>query len=229
MVHCIENGNGIVFVHKACSFPKVRPVQVQLLPWIFALDHFLYARWLSVHVSDIDILAETNPDVYVEFEENDNFVVAGTINKFSPMDIDQRHKQLNADVKGAGGAIGLTEDDNKLLRWMECGPEEARMVREFEKSCLLNDNSNDTYRHHEYSKSFEMMFSNDVENLEREFIQVGNPFQTETSELINLVINDVMDETVVNLFNEPIKKNNLHLLSRTQNKKGGKNKNQEIK
>ena len=170
------------------------------------------------------------------------------------MGIDQRHEQLNADVKGVGGEIGLTEDDNMLLRWMVCGPEEANMVRECEKSCLLNDTSNDTYRHHEDSKSFEMMFFNDVENLEREFIQVGNPFQTETSELINLVTNDLMDETVVNsartveklgaeqktafltklhadpsLFNEPIKKNNLPLLSRAQNKKGGKNKNQEIK
>ena len=170
----------------------------QLLPWIFAIDRFLYARWLSLHVSDMDILAQPNPDVYVEFEENGNFVVARTINKFTSMGIDQRHEQLNADVKGAGAAIGLIEDDNKLLRWMVCGPEEARMVREFEKWCLLNDNSNDTYRHHEDSKSFEMMFSNDVENLEREFIQVGNPFQTETSELINLVTNDVMDETVVN-------------------------------
>ena len=171
----------------------------QLLPWIFALDHFLYARWLSVHVSDMDILAQTNPDIYVEFEENGNFVVARSINKFSSMGIDQGHQQLNAGVKGAGGAIGLTEDDNKLLRWMVCGPEEARMVREFEKSCLLNDNSNYTYRHHEDSKSFEMMFSNNVKNLEREFIQVGNPFQTETSELTNLVANDVMDETVVKM------------------------------
>ena len=49
------------------------------------------------------------------------------------MGIDQRHEQLNAEIKGAGGAIGLTEDDEKFLRWMLCAPEEGRIVREFEQ------------------------------------------------------------------------------------------------
>ena len=57
----------------------------QILPWLFALGHYLYARWLLVHVFDMDNLALTNPDVYIEFEENGNFVVAQTLNKFSSM------------------------------------------------------------------------------------------------------------------------------------------------
>ena len=111
----------------------------QLLPWMFSLDRHHYARWLSIHAFDMDILDQTNPDVYLEFEENGNFVVARTHNKFSSMDIDQRHEQLNADVKGTGGALGLTEADEKLLRWMVCGPEQSRLVREFKQSCLLGN------------------------------------------------------------------------------------------
>ena len=122
-----------------------------LLTWMFALDHFHYARWLSVHSLDMDTLENTNNYVYKEFEENGNFVVARTKNRFSSMGIDQRHEQLNAEVKGAGGAIGLTESEEKFLRWMLCAPEEARMVREFEEISVLRRSESDIYRHHEQS------------------------------------------------------------------------------
>ena len=65
----------------------------QLLPWMFALDHYLYAWWLSVHIFDMDNLEQTNPDIFTEFEENGNFVVARTLNTFSSMGLDQRHEQ----------------------------------------------------------------------------------------------------------------------------------------
>ena len=112
------------------------------------------------------------------------------------MGIDQRHEQLNANVKGTGGALGLTEDDEKLLRWMVCGPEESRIVREFKQSCLLGNREGDIFRHHD-AVSFHEMFKKDIENLENEFRQAGNPFELEISELINLVTNDVTDQTIV--------------------------------
>ena len=36
------------------------------------------------------------------------------------------------------GAIDLTEDSIQLLRWMVCGPEVARSVRDFKASLLYN-------------------------------------------------------------------------------------------
>ena len=36
------------------------------------------------------------------------------------------------------GAIGLTEDSIQLLRWMVCGPEVARSVRDFKASLPYN-------------------------------------------------------------------------------------------
>ena len=88
-----------------------------LLKWMFALDHYHYARWLSVHSLDMNTLEETNNYVYKEFEENGNFVVARTLNRFSSMGLDQRHEQLNGDIKGSGGAIGLTEDNESTIEW----------------------------------------------------------------------------------------------------------------
>ena len=171
----------------------------QLLPWMFAFDHIHYARWLSVHLHDMQVLDQTNPEIYKEFKNNGNFVVARTKNRFSSMGIDHRHEQLNADVKGcASGAVGLTEEEEKFLRWMICGPEEARMSQEFEASCLLRKFESDNFRHHEDSPYFQSMFKQDVKNLESEFISIGNPFDsTDTTELIHLTTYDVINETVV--------------------------------
>ena len=100
---------------------------------------------LLVHLFDMIRLQWTNPDIYEEFDKNGNFTVARTQNRFSSMGIDQRHEQLNADIKGGGGAIGLTEDDEKFPRWMLCAPEEARIVQEFERFCVLQKVYSDIY------------------------------------------------------------------------------------
>ena len=37
---------------------------LQIAPWLFALDHTNYCRWLSVHISDIIKLSTTHPELY---------------------------------------------------------------------------------------------------------------------------------------------------------------------
>ena len=125
----------------------------QLFPWMFAIYHIHYARWLTIHLYDLN---QTNPEIYEEFKDN--------AHKKSSMGIDHRHEQLNADVKGcASGAVGLTEEEVKFLEWMICGPKEARMSQEFES---------DNFCHHEDSAYFQSKFKQDVENLESEFISI---------------------------------------------------------
>ena len=71
----------------------------KLLPRIFALDHIHYARWLTVHHYDMEMLSTTNPDAFNEFY-NGNFTVKQTRNPFSAMGLDQQHEPLSKDVKG---------------------------------------------------------------------------------------------------------------------------------
>ena len=66
----------------------------------------------------MEMLDKTDPTIYEAFMTNGSFVVCRTKNSFSAMGIDQRHEQLNKDVKGDDGIIGLTEDEEKLRRWM---------------------------------------------------------------------------------------------------------------
>ena len=61
----------------------------KLLPWMFALDHIHYARWLTVHHYDMEILSTTNPDIFKE-SCNGNFTVKQKRNPFPAMGLDQR-------------------------------------------------------------------------------------------------------------------------------------------
>lgn len=108
----------------------------RIIPWMFAMDHYHYARWLSVHVRDLVQLRHEAPDVWREFQ-NGLFVTQKTSHRFSMMAHDHMHEQLNTVLKGDGGIIGITENDAALKRWMISGPEMARIIQEFQESAGL--------------------------------------------------------------------------------------------
>ena len=52
----------------------------------------------------------------------------------SPACAHPTHEQGYANVKGEGGAVGLTDNPSALRRWMVAGPDFSRMIQEFESS-----------------------------------------------------------------------------------------------
>ena len=163
-----------------------------LLPWMFAMDHGNYARWLSVHYRDMCILFSKHPDVYNHFQEG-CFTVHKTSRRFSSTALDHAHEQVNAEVKGDGGAVGLTENPAALRRWMVAGPEIAQMIQELE-----GDNSTtDEYDHHEQKKGIRNAFAKDVVNTISSIEELGNPFKEEGPHLMALHTRDIMDNSVI--------------------------------
>ena len=104
-----------------------------LAPWFFSLDQTHYARWMSVHLRDMLNLEINHPNIYSEFLKS-NFTISKSNRHFSNISIDHAHEQLNALIKGDGGAVGLTESDAALNRWTTAAPETLRIVEEFEKN-----------------------------------------------------------------------------------------------
>ena len=115
------------------------------------------------------ILNKTNPSVYEAFSNEGRFVVSRIRNPFSSVDIDHCHEQLNKSVKGDGGAVGLTEDEGKFLRWMVCGPEFARVVFDFENASVLQKSDPDKFLHHDQTEGFPNIFIKHEKNLMNEF------------------------------------------------------------
>ena len=128
---------GLIFVraHREQDFPLYVESLKAIVPWFFALDHQNYARWIPIHIRDMQSLPTS---VLQEFEECGHWVIQKTKNRFSSMPIDQAHEQNNELVKGSGGAVGLTENPSAFRKWMIAGPEQARLLKDFEQEFIPN-------------------------------------------------------------------------------------------
>lgn len=157
-----------------------------LIPWFFTLNHTNYARWLPIHVRDMANLDQLIPSVASEFREG-HFVVRKSHRHFSAVPIDQAHEQNNKVVKGDGGAIGLTEDNAKLLRWMVSGPELSRVILYFEASQELlkrRQSKGPNIVHHEETRAVQTSFQKQVKALHETMNEMGNPFEEASQDLI---------------------------------------------
>lgn len=81
----------------------------------------------------MSLLFSSHADIHQEFT-NGSFVVHKTEKVFSSIALGHAHEQMNAQVKGEGGAVGLTENPAALRRWIIAGPEIARIIQEFEET-----------------------------------------------------------------------------------------------
>ncbi|KAG1683216.1 hypothetical protein GQR58_010142 [Nymphon striatum] len=95
---------------------------------------------------DIRDMENLPQSVLNEFMEG-HWVIPKSSKRFSTIPIDQAHEQNKELVKGSGGAVGLTENPIAFRKWMISGPEQARLLKEFEDENLYNNE--DTDHHHE--------------------------------------------------------------------------------
>jgi len=116
------------------------------------------------------------------------WVLRKTHNKFSCIPIDQAHEQNNELVKGSGGAVGLTENPKAFKWWMVAGPEQARLLAEFEDQRGM---------HHEQSLSAQNLFKKHSNSLYETIMNMGNPFMDDCPKLLALdSCNCAADSTV---------------------------------
>ena len=167
----------------------------QLVLWFFTLDHNNYARWLPVHIRYMVQLQLKHPEIHIKFQSG-HFTVQKSQRKFSLIALDQSHEQENAKVKGDGGAVGLTESDPALRRWMISGPEVARAVQEFRDS-FISPKGEENQGHHEQTPSVQKAFMNNVESLVSAFEEMGNPFTEDSRDIVAIDSKCIMSSDVV--------------------------------
>ena len=96
----------------------------------------------------------------------------------------QVHEQLNAEIKGDGGIIGIIEKEGALRRWMTAFPETSRLFDEYEaKHCT---EVQDSSKHHEQSPTVQANFTAAVGKLVDVLDSWGNPFKEDSCHLYAL-------------------------------------------
>ena len=127
------------------------------------------------------------------------WVFTKTKKKFSSMPRDQAHKLNNETMKGSGGAICLTENPAALKRWVVAGPEQARILTEFEKRYHSLDQAG---QNHEQGYSTQEMFRKQVINMCDAIETMGNPFMDTSHELVTLDTHDCVDAMFVHALHK---------------------------
>lgn len=186
----------LVFVraHRENNFSLFVEVLEIIVGFFFAFDHYNYARWVSVHIRDMSSLPSSIEDL------KSKWVVPKTQHRFSRLPFDHNHEQLNAELKGKGGIIGLTESPVALQRWLLCGPEVARCISEFESELERERSSSPSAReflHHEEGLTAQKNFKQQVNCLVDVIDDFGNPFKDDCSELLVLNTRACADDSVV--------------------------------
>ena len=159
-----------------------------IMPWMFALDHTHYSRWMSVFLKDLQQIPSKYPSVFEEFKKG-YFTVKNGNRKFSNIGIDQGHEQNNKLVKIEGGAIGIFDNPKALLRWAVAGPIVAQICKDAE------DDDVKEKKHHEDNETFERNFRKDVKSLYDAFLEFGNPFSEEQNQLVQISSRVVLDQS----------------------------------
>ena len=171
---------------------------MKVVLWMFALDHHNYARWLPAHINEMSQLQQNHPSVYAEFLKG-KFSVQKSNRKFSRIAADQNHEQMNAKIKRVGGAIGLTENETALQRWLICGPEISQLLDEFE---IINEGVNHVQEHHDFSNSVQSIFHKEVKSLLPALEDVGNPFDDDSNNLLDLETKIFVPEMIAQILHK---------------------------
>ena len=149
---------------------------------------------MTIHVRDLVNIEKNCPAVHAQFLRG-NFVTQKTSNNFSAQVHDQVHEQLNAVVKGDGGAIGLTENEATLRRWMVAGPETARMLQKYDEKHFKA--KIDIESQHEQTPSVQKRFASRVNSVTDVIDEIGNPFSDTSKVLYALDTKVIMPDSAI--------------------------------
>ena len=122
--------------------------------------------------------------------ESGNWVIQKTINRFLSLPIDRAHEQNNEQVKSSGGAVGITENPSAFRKWMIAGPEQARLLMEFEQE--FTPSFANKQLHHEEGFSNQKSFKEQTHNLAQASGEMGNLFLDAAPEFLVLDTRDVV-------------------------------------
>ena len=147
------------------------------MKYIFAINHYNYARWLSVHVDNLTRLDVSTSIQWISFR--------AFCNPFSAVSLDLGHEQNDATIKGAGEVIALLSYgmESAIRRWEVAGPNVCKLIGEYKEMIWKA-------KHHEDYPAFQKLFFADVAKL---FNSLGTLFEDclySLRVLKNVVISD---------------------------------------
>ena len=168
---------------------------VQLfVKYFFAHDMLNYACMIPVYLAEMEIVKETDREIYQEFQ-NGNWVVNKNAKVAScAVGADHALEHVNRSMKVSGGSIGITLNPTARTKYFLIAPELARLA---EQANLMAGTSSKTQTsHHNLTTAVRLREERNVQQLTASIQRFTNPFTVEDPDLFNLVTKVRMPEKV---------------------------------
>ena len=111
-----------------------------MLPHLLAMDRQNYARWLPIYLADMNSLAAAHSRVYEELMSGGHAVSRSShpfVQVWTDMALGQ---SINADSKGEGGIVGISQTPTALNRWFLTARERASILSALKQMYGLQSN-----------------------------------------------------------------------------------------
>ena len=162
--------------------------------YFFAHDMLNYARMIPVSLAEMEIVKETDPEIYQEFQ-NGNWVVNKNAKvPFCAVGADHALEHVNRSMKVSGGLIGIMLNPTARTKYFLIAPELARLA---EQGKLMAGTSSKTQTsNHNLTTAVRLREERNVQQLTASIQRFTNPFTVEDPDLFNLVTKVRMPEKV---------------------------------
>ena len=162
--------------------------------YFFAHDMLNYARMIPVYLAEMEIMKDTDPEIYQEFQ-NGNWVVNKNAKvAFCAVGADNALEHVNRSMKVSGGLIGITLNPTARTKYFLIAPELARLAEE--AKLMAGTSSKAQTSHHNLTTAVRLREERNVQQLTASIQRFTDPFTVEDPDLFNLVTKVRMPEKV---------------------------------
>ena len=163
--------------------------------YFFAHDRLNYARMIPLYLAEMQVLPESDPEIYGEFLDG-NWVVNKNPNMpFCALGADNALKHINRSMKVSGGLVGITLNPSARAKFFLIAPELGCLSEQAKSMAGISFITSGSH-HHGLAPAVLAREDKSIKQLLITMESFTNPFKQDSGDLFNLVTKVVMPENV---------------------------------
>lgn len=140
---------------------------------------------ITVYLAEMEIVKETDPEIYQEFQ-NDNWVVNKNSKvAFCAVGADHPLEHVNRSMEVSGRLIGIMLNPTAHTKYFLIAPELARLAQQ--AKLMAGTSSKTQTSHNNFTTAVRLREERNVQQLTASIQRLTNPFTVEDRDLFNLV------------------------------------------
>lgn len=162
--------------------------------YFFAHDRLNYARMIPVYLAEMQMLHETDPEIFEEFQQGNWVVNKNAHIPFCAIGADTALEHINRSMKVSGGLVGITLNSYARTKYFLIAPELARLAEQAKQMAGVSTKT--PKHHHNLTTAARSRQEKSIGQLVATIRSFTNPFTEESGDLFNLVTKVVMPDNV---------------------------------